>query len=181
MPQWRNRKTRYVQGVVGVGPWGFESLLRHLEKPGQWSGFCCRMLLHTMGTPPSQASKSPSRARRAWFLVGGLALFLLFGYLVRLAQLQDLRAEIARQQQELQALRRQQASLEEERDLATEPSTIEALARQVLDMIRPGDQIYPIPEESPAQPTETQTEEPQDASEPTPLLSMEWWRNLFGD
>lgn len=29
LPQWRNRKTRYVQGVVGVGPWGFKSLLRH--------------------------------------------------------------------------------------------------------------------------------------------------------
>ncbi len=134
-----------------------------------------------MGTSPSQASRSPSRARRAWLLVGGLALFLLFGYLVRLAQLQDLRAEIARQQQELQALRRQQASLEEERDLASEPSTIEALARQVLDMIRPGDQIYPMPEEGPAHPTEPQVEAPQAPSEPTPLLSMEWWRNLLGE
>jgi hypothetical protein len=28
-PQWRNWQTRYVQGVVGVLPWGFKSLLRH--------------------------------------------------------------------------------------------------------------------------------------------------------
>ena len=30
MPQWRNWQTRYVQGVVGISPWGFKSLLRHL-------------------------------------------------------------------------------------------------------------------------------------------------------
>jgi hypothetical protein len=29
-PKWRNWQTRYVQGVVGVLPSGFESLLRHL-------------------------------------------------------------------------------------------------------------------------------------------------------
>jgi hypothetical protein len=28
-PQWRNRQTRHVQGVVGISPWGFKSLLRH--------------------------------------------------------------------------------------------------------------------------------------------------------
>jgi hypothetical protein len=28
-PKWRNWQTRYVQGVVGVLPWGFESPLRH--------------------------------------------------------------------------------------------------------------------------------------------------------
>src|SRR5579859_8035812 len=30
-PEWRNWQTRYVQGVVGVFPSGFESLLRHLR------------------------------------------------------------------------------------------------------------------------------------------------------
>ena len=29
MPMWRNRQTRYVQGVVGVTPWEFESPPRH--------------------------------------------------------------------------------------------------------------------------------------------------------
>jgi hypothetical protein len=29
MPKWRNRQTRYVQGVVGVIPWEFKSPLRH--------------------------------------------------------------------------------------------------------------------------------------------------------
>ncbi len=33
MPQWRNWQTRYVQGVVGAGPWGFKSLLRHQINP----------------------------------------------------------------------------------------------------------------------------------------------------
>ncbi len=28
-PKWRNRQTRYVQGVVGVTPWEFKSPLRH--------------------------------------------------------------------------------------------------------------------------------------------------------
>src|SRR5437867_9494019 len=28
-PKWRNRQTRYVQGVVLVGGWEFESPLRH--------------------------------------------------------------------------------------------------------------------------------------------------------
>ena len=29
MPKWRNRQTRYVQGVVGATPWEFKSPLRH--------------------------------------------------------------------------------------------------------------------------------------------------------
>jgi hypothetical protein len=29
MPKWRNWQTRYVQGVVGFGPCGFKSHLRH--------------------------------------------------------------------------------------------------------------------------------------------------------
>ena len=29
MPKWRNRQTRYVQGVVSVTPWEFKSPLRH--------------------------------------------------------------------------------------------------------------------------------------------------------
>jgi len=28
-PKWRNRQTRYVQGVVGIRPWEFKSPLRH--------------------------------------------------------------------------------------------------------------------------------------------------------
>lgn len=28
-PKWRNRQTRYVQGVVGLCPWEFKSPLRH--------------------------------------------------------------------------------------------------------------------------------------------------------
>ena len=28
-PEWRNWQTRYVQGVVAVGSWEFESPLRH--------------------------------------------------------------------------------------------------------------------------------------------------------
>ena len=31
-PQWRNRQTRHVQGVVGISSWGFKSLLRHLKE-----------------------------------------------------------------------------------------------------------------------------------------------------
>ncbi len=35
MPKWRNRKTRYVQGVVRVRAWEFESPLRHHRRePG---------------------------------------------------------------------------------------------------------------------------------------------------
>ena len=35
-PKWRNWQTRYVQGVVGVLPCGFESLLRHqLSRPAR--------------------------------------------------------------------------------------------------------------------------------------------------
>jgi hypothetical protein len=32
-PKWRNRQTRYVQGVVGNSPWEFKSPLRH---PDLW-------------------------------------------------------------------------------------------------------------------------------------------------
>ena len=32
-PKWRNRQTRYVQGVVGIGPCGFDSHLRHCIRP----------------------------------------------------------------------------------------------------------------------------------------------------
>lgn len=31
MPKWRNRQTRYVQGVVGVTSWEFKSPLRHRQ------------------------------------------------------------------------------------------------------------------------------------------------------
>ena len=31
-PKWRNWQTRYVQGVVGLRPSGFKSLLRHLRR-----------------------------------------------------------------------------------------------------------------------------------------------------
>ena len=33
MPKWRNWQTRYVQGVVGFGPCGFDSHLRHKNNP----------------------------------------------------------------------------------------------------------------------------------------------------
>ena len=35
-PKWRNRQTRYVQGVVGVTPWEFKSPLRHRRANGYW-------------------------------------------------------------------------------------------------------------------------------------------------
>ncbi len=40
-PMWRNRQTRYVQGVVGVTPWEFESPPRH-----QAACFHGMLLLH---------------------------------------------------------------------------------------------------------------------------------------
>ncbi len=35
MPKWRNRQTRYVQGVVGATPWEFKSPLRHHDNGGR--------------------------------------------------------------------------------------------------------------------------------------------------
>ena len=39
MPKWRNRQTRYVQGVVPVRAWEFKSPLRHQRSPASpWRG-----------------------------------------------------------------------------------------------------------------------------------------------
>src|SRR6266568_5822291 len=65
-PEWRNWQTRYVQGVVGVFPSGFESLLRHHPPPASRLflnseiAFCCPpgTLVQQPGLVPS------SRLRR---------------------------------------------------------------------------------------------------------------------
>ena len=37
-PEWRNRQTRYVQGVVGNCPWEFKSPLRHPNQASTGAG-----------------------------------------------------------------------------------------------------------------------------------------------
>ncbi len=127
---------------------------------------------------PAPPHTSGTLGRRGWLLVGLLALVLFLGYLARQAQLQDLRAQAAREAQTLEQLRRQQAALEAEVSLAQEPPYIEGIARDELGMSRPGDQVYSQTDDSDTL-VETPTAGQQTDPGPTPFFSLEWWRNLL--
>ncbi len=90
-PKWRNRQTRYVQGVVGESPWEFKSPLRHPVGQGvrDASARCCGRPLAKcaaawhlnsegsagrMAADPSGSEESPSCAERGCPAKAGEAL-----------------------------------------------------------------------------------------------------------
>ena len=63
MPKWRNRQTRYVQGVVGVTPWEFKSPLRHRRSPTAQPAWANRTEACTFTT--EDEDRTDGRWRRA--------------------------------------------------------------------------------------------------------------------
>ena len=108
--------------------------------------------------PRSQTSSvSPARRRRTLqMLLAFVTLVLIINALVgERGLMETLRAR--RQHQELVAaidrLRADNARLREEaRRLRTDPAAIEALARQELGLIKPGEMLFIIKDARPAQP-----------------------------
>jgi|SRR5215203_5804607 len=104
----------------------------------------------TSSAPP------PRRRRTLQMLLAFVTLVLIINALVgERGLVQTLRAR--RQHEELvgaiDRLRADNASLREEaRRLRTDPAAIEALARQELGLIRPGEMLFIIKDTKPAQP-----------------------------
>lgn len=96
-----------------------------------------------MPTPPARSF--PRQLRLAILLLVGLAVVSLVGNrgLVRLYQMHQEKAALER---EIEALDAANALLKEEaRALRSDPSRIEAIAREELGLVKPGEQVFQFP------------------------------------
>ena len=86
-------------------------------------------------------------------LVLAHTLFGPYGYL----SMRRSQAEIRTLQQELDKLDKENAQLSGEvKALQTDPSAIEKVAREDMGLARPGEMIFPVPDEKQAKPQENQ-------------------------
>ncbi len=93
-------------------------------------------------SPPRQRRSVPKHLKLALLLLVGLALVSLLGNrgLIRLYQMNHEKAALAR---EVEALGAANAVLKEEaRALRSDPDRIEAIAREELGLVKPGEQVF---------------------------------------
>ena len=108
--------------------------------------------------------------------IAALVVFLVLGYLAFSAvgdvfTTQRLDAEETRLRREIAELRRQEGELQAIRDYLLTDAYLEGVARQTLDLVRPGETLVIIA--SSAEPTPT----PEAAA--TPEHERRWWERLY--
>ncbi len=92
--------------------------------------------------PPGQRRSFPKPLKLALLLLAGLAIVSLVGNrgLIRLYQMNQEKAALAR---EVESLGAANALLREEaRALRSDPERIEAIAREELGLLKPGEQVF---------------------------------------
>src|SRR3954451_9392866 len=67
-PKWRNRQTRYVQGVVRVTSWEFKSPLRHRGFPDQRHQPGCGPQRPGLGSGNARTLTTEDRGGQGWSL-----------------------------------------------------------------------------------------------------------------
>ncbi len=95
-----------------------------------------------LNRPPEQRRSLPKHLKLALLLLAGLALVSLIGNrgLIRFYQMNQEKAALAR---EVESLGTANALLREEaRGLRFDPERIEAIAREELGLLKPGEQVF---------------------------------------
>ena len=161
---WRNWQTRCVQGAVGIGPWGFESLHRHSETPFSTGFFVARGLPlsrtgdyatifpttsfpHLQKKPILMARQTAPQKQLLTLRQGAIFLAILilsifaYKYAQNVMRIRSAQMELARLAQEIDKVKQQQA-------LATESinglnaAQVDSFAKGELGWAQQGETIY---------------------------------------
>jgi cell division protein FtsB len=140
------------------------------------------MSASSSGSSKKAANQANQSNRRIVFyiLAAGFVLFL-FGYLGRIADLVQVRAEIDTWQGNISKAEQRKSQLLAELDYVQSDEYVEAEARDQLHLVKPGDEtIIVIPDDGNSANNDVDSiSAPDQDAQPFNPLSWSWWASLF--